>query len=68
MPIITQVVSFNTAHGDVYIIDKTLLIKAVSDLRHVIGFLYVLKFHPPTKLIGTIHMKYYPRWRQAPES
>ena len=52
MPITTNV-SSNPANGEVYSIQHC-VIKFVSDLQHVGGFLRVLKFPPPTKLIATI--------------
>jgi hypothetical protein len=53
MPIINKVVSSNPVHGEVYSV-KYYVIKFVSDLRQVGGFLRVLRFPPPIKLIGTI--------------
>ena len=53
VPITTEVVSLNTAHCEVYSIQH-FVIKFVSDLRQVIGFLRVLRFPPPTKLTLTI--------------
>jgi len=41
--ITTQVVSLNPAHGEMYLI-QLYVIKFVSDLRHVCGFLRVLWF------------------------
>ena len=49
MHIITNVVSSNPAHGDVYSIQHY-VIKFVSDLRQVGGFLRLLRFPPPIKL------------------
>ena len=57
MPITTKVVSSNPAHGEVYSIQHY-VIKFVSDLRHVDGFLWVLGFPPPIKLTVTILLKY----------
>ena len=45
--IITQVVSSNSAHGEVYMI-QLYVIKFASDLRH--GFIRVLWLHLPIKL------------------
>jgi len=53
VPIISKVVSSNLAHDDVYSIQHY-VIKFVSDLRQVGGFLRVLRFHPPIKLTATI--------------
>ena len=55
LPITTKVVSSNPANGEVYSIQHY-VIKFVSDLRQVGGFLWVLRFPPPIKLIGTIHV------------
>ena len=51
VPITTNVNS-NLAHGEVYAI-KHFVIKFVSDLRQVGGFLGVLPFPPPIKLTAT---------------
>ena len=48
VPITTKVVSLNPAHVKVYSIQHY-VIKFVSDLRHVSGFLRVLLFPPPIK-------------------
>ena len=53
VPITTKVVSSNRAHGDVFSM-QLYVIKFVSDLRHVGGFLRVLRFSPPIKLTATI--------------
>jgi hypothetical protein len=53
MPITTKVVSLNPAHGKVYSMQHY-VIKFVSDLRQVSGFLWVLRFPPPIKLTLTI--------------
>jgi hypothetical protein len=45
--------SSNSAHVEVYSIQQY-VIKFVSDLRHVGGFLWVLLFPPPIKLTTTI--------------
>ena len=47
VPITTNVVSSNPAHGEVYLIQRY-VIKFVSDLRQV------LRFPPPIKLTDTI--------------
>ena len=43
----------NPVHGEVYSI-QLYVIKFVSDLRQVGGFLRVLRFPPPIELIATI--------------
>jgi hypothetical protein len=53
VPITTEVVSSNPVHGEVYSIQQY-VIKFVSDLRQVSGFLHVLWFPPPIKLTTTI--------------
>ena len=53
VPIATNVVSLNPAHGEVYSIQHY-VIKFVSDLWQVGGFLRVLWFSPPIKLTATI--------------
>jgi hypothetical protein len=53
VPITTKVVSLNPVHGEVYLIQHY-VIKYVSDLRQVGGFLRVLWFPPPIKLTATI--------------
>ena len=53
VPITTKVVSSNPVHGEVYSIQHY-VIKFVSDLRQVGGFLWVLRFPPPIKLTATI--------------
>ena len=53
VPSITNVVSSNPAHGEVYSIQHY-VIKFVNDLRQVGGFLRVLLFPPPIKLTATI--------------
>jgi hypothetical protein len=50
-------VSSNPVHGEVYSIQHY-VIKFVSDLRQVGGFLRVLRFPPPIKLTATILLKY----------
>ena len=56
MSIATKVVSSNPAHVEVYSIQHY-VIKFVSDLRPVSGFLRVLVFPPPIKLTTTILLK-----------
>ena len=51
--ITTKVVSLNPANGEVYSIQHY-VIKFVSDLPHVGGFLRVVRFPPPKKLTATI--------------
>jgi hypothetical protein len=53
VPITTKVVSSNPVRGEVYS-KKHYVIKFVSDLRQCGGFLRVLRFSPPIKLIATI--------------
>jgi len=53
VPITTNVVRSNPVHGEVYSIQHY-VIKFVSDLRQVDGFLQVLWFPPPIKPIATI--------------
>ena len=53
VPITTKVVSWNPADGDVYSI-QYYMIKFVSDLQQVDGFLRVLRFPPSIKLTATI--------------
>ena len=53
VPITTKVESSNSAHGDVYSIQHY-VIKFVSDLRQVGGFLRVLRYPPPIKLTATM--------------
>ena len=50
VPITTKVVSSNSIHGEIYSIQHY-VIKLVSDLRQVGGF---LRFPPPIKLTATI--------------
>ena len=49
----TKVVGLNPVHGDVYSIQHY-VIKFVSDLQQVDGFLQVLWFPPPIKLTAKI--------------
>jgi hypothetical protein len=51
--IVTKVVSSNPVHDEVYSIQHC-VIKFVSDLRQVSGFVRVLRFPPPIKLTDTI--------------
>ena len=53
MSIGTNVVSSNPAHGELYSIQHY-VIKFISDLWQVGGFLQVLLFPPPIKLTATI--------------
>ena len=53
VPINTKVVSSNPFHGEVYSIQHC-VIKFVSDLRQVSGFLWVVRFPPPIELTATI--------------
>ena len=53
VPITTNIVSSNPAHAEVHSI-KHYVIKLVSDLRKVDGFLLVLLFLLPIKLTATI--------------
>jgi hypothetical protein len=59
VPIITNVVSSNPAHGEVYSIQHY-MIKFDSDLQQVTGFLWVVRFPTPIKLT-TIYI--YPRFK-----
>jgi hypothetical protein len=53
MPITTNLLSSNPVHGEMYSIQHY-VIKFVSVLRQVGGFLQVLRFPPPIKLTATI--------------
>ena len=53
VPITTNVVSSNNTHGEEYSI-QYYVIKFVSDVQQVSGFLQVLWFTPPIKLTATI--------------
>ena len=53
VPITTNVVRSNPAHGEVYLIQHY-VIKFVSDLLQVSGFLRVLWYPPPIKLTAMI--------------
>jgi hypothetical protein len=57
VPITTNIVSLNPVHGKMYLIQHY-VIKFVSDLRQVGGFLWVLRFPPPIKLTATVWLKY----------
>ena len=52
----------NPDHGEAYSIQHY-VIKFVSDLRQVGGFLRENRFPPPMKLSVTIWLKYYWKWR-----
>ena len=52
VPITTKVVSSNPAHGEVYL-TQHYVIKFISDLRHVCGFLQVLRSPSLRKLTTT---------------
>ena len=56
--ITTKIVSSNLVHREVYSIQHY-VIKFVSDLWQVGGFLRVLQCPPPIKLTATIWLKYY---------
>ena len=53
VPITTDVVSSNLNQGEMYNIMNN-VIKFVSDLHQVGGFLRILRFPPPIKLTSTI--------------
>ena len=53
MPIRTNVVSSTLVHDEVYSIQQY-VIKFVSDLRQVDGFIRVLRFPAPIQLTATI--------------
>jgi hypothetical protein len=57
-----QCCEFQSRSGEVYSIQHY-VIKFVSDLRQVAGFLRVLPFPPTIKLAVTIKLKYYQGWR-----
>jgi len=57
MSVPSNVVSTNPIKCEVYSIQHY-VIKFVSDLRQVGGFLRVHRFPPPIKLITTIYLKY----------
>ena len=54
VPIITEVMSSNLAHGEVYSI-QYYVVKFVSDLRQVGGFHRVLLFPSPVTLTAMIY-------------
>jgi hypothetical protein len=56
MPITTNVVCSNPAHGEVYSI-QLYVIKFVSNLRQVGGFLRVFRFPSQIKLTATKYLK-----------
>jgi len=60
MPVTTNFVKSNPAHGEVYSIQHYVILikKFVSDLRQVGGFLELLQFPPPIKLTSMIELKY----------
>jgi len=53
VPFTNKVVSSKTVHGEVYSI-QDYVIKFVSDLRQIGGFLVVLWFPSPIKVTSTI--------------
>ena len=53
VPITTKVVNSNPAHGEVYSMQH-FVIKFVSDLRQIGGFLWLLQFPPPINLTATL--------------
>ena len=53
MTITTKIVSSKPTHGEVYLVQHY-VIKFVSDLRQVGGFLQVFRFPPPIKLTAMI--------------
>ena len=53
VPVTTEAVSSNPTHGEVYSIQHY-VVKFVSDLQQVGGFLQALRFPPPIKLTATI--------------
>ena len=55
VPVTTDVVISNLTQGEVYNIN---VMKFVSDLRMVGGFLQVFRFPPPIKLNATIYTHY----------
>jgi hypothetical protein len=57
--ITTKVVSSNPVQGEVYSMQHY-VIKFVSDLRQLGGFLRVLRFPPPTNLTATICTRHKP--------
>ena len=59
VPIMIKVVSSNPVHGEVYSIQHY-VIKFVSELWQVSGFLQILRFPPPIKLILKYFFKKWP--------
>ena len=57
VPITIKDVSWNPAHGKMYS-RQHYVIKFVSVLQQVGGFLLVLRLPPPIKLTATIYLKY----------
>jgi hypothetical protein len=57
VPITTKVVSSNHANDGLYSMQHYMM-KLVSDLRQVVGFLLALWFPQPIKLTTTIILKY----------
>ena len=57
MLITTKVVRSNPVQDEVYSIQHY-VIKFVSDMRQICGFLRVLRFPPPIKLTATMQLKY----------
>ena len=53
VPITTKVMTSNPAHGEVYSIQHY-VIRFVSDLLQIGGFLLILRFNPSIKLTTTI--------------
>ena len=53
VPITTKVVNLNPVYGEVYSIQHY-VIKFVSDLQQIGGFLRILQFPPPIKLTAMI--------------
>ena len=51
-PITTKIAGANPTHHEIYSI-QLYVIKFVSDLREVGGFLRVLRYPPPINVIGT---------------
>ena len=60
--ITTNVVSSNAAHDKVYSI-QYYVIKFVSDLQQVGGFLRILRFPPLIKLTAMIQLKHCEKWQ-----
>ena len=62
VPIISNITCSNPPRGEVFAM-QLYLIKFVSDLRHVGGFLRVLRFPPSITRTSTIYLKYCWKWR-----